>query len=114
MEDLQDFLFRDLYEDDTNTGYELESLLNFIRLNTVPLSSDQVKAIFLLNEFGLSDVAGYVNAVRGHMVGRRDYLSFVDSLTLGSRIKGTAKLDQVLKSTDASRMQIIKPSEMKV
>lgn len=114
MEDLQEFLSRDLYDNDLNSDYELESLLNFIRLNTVPFSSDQIKAIFLLNEFGLGDIGRYLNAMRGHMVVKKDYLAFVDSLTLGNRVKGTAKLEQILKSTNSNADIKVSPSEFKI
>lgn len=114
LEDLQEFLFRDLYDDDTNSNYELESLLNFIRLNTVVLSVEQIKAMFLLNEFGLGDICTYVNAMRGHMVSRKDYLCFVDSLTLGNRVKGTAKLEQILKSTNSNTDIKVSPSEFRM
>lgn len=114
LEDLQDFLYRDIFDDNINSTYELESLLNFVRLNTVSFSVEQIKAIFLLNEFGFSDICSYVNAMRGHMVTRKDYLAFVDSLTLGNRVKGTAKLEQVLKSTDSSKDIKISPSEFKM
>lgn len=114
LEDLQEFLSRDLYDNDLNSDYELESLLNFIRLNTVPFSSDQIKAIFLLNEFGLGDIGRYLNAMRGHMVVKKDYLAFVDSLTLGNRVKGTAKLEQILKSTSSKDNVKVSASEFRV
>ena len=114
MEDLQDFLYRDIFDDNINSTYELESLLNFVRLNTVPFSVEQIKAIFLLNEFGFSDICSYVNAMRGHMVVKKDYLSFVDSLTLGNRVKGTAKLEQILKSTSSKDNVKVSASEFRV
>lgn len=98
---VQDFLDRELFslDDDLDScSGEMEALLNFVRKNAVPLSSEQIKGIFLLREFGMGDIADFVNGMRSNLASKQDYLSFVNSITLGDRIRGNAKLANILKA----------------
>lgn len=96
---VQDFLDRELFVEDTEcVSGEMESLLKFIKINAVPLTSEQVKCIFLLREFGMSDISDYVNGMRSNLASKKDYLSLVNSITLGDRIKGNAKLANIVKA----------------
>lgn len=96
---VSDFLEKDLFDSVSEQVYELESLLNFVFKNGVSLSNEQIKAIFLLREFDCGDIANFVFNARSFCSSNRDFLSIIDSVTMGDRIKGTAKLVDILKSS---------------
>lgn len=95
---VQEYLDRDLFEEIDDSSSEMESLLNFIRKNAVPLTSEQIQGIFLLREFGMGDIADFANGMRSNLASKQDYLSIVNSITLGDRIKGNAKLANIVKA----------------
>lgn len=109
---VQDFLNRELFEEVDDTSGEMESLLAFMKSNAIPLTSTQVKAIFLLREFGMEDIGLYVNAMRSNMASKKDYLSVVNSITLGDRIKGNAKLANIVKAQVTSASNQIPQLEL--
>lgn len=99
---VQDFLDRELFEEVDDFSSEMVSLLDFMRKSSVPLTEDQVKAIFLLREFGMADIGDYVNGMRSNLANKKDYIDVVNSVTLGDRIKGNAKLANIVKAQVAS------------
>lgn len=80
-----------------NDENETLQILDFIRENGVPITTEQAKAMFLLQEMGLSDMANYVINVRSMMTPVKKYFEMTNKLTLADRIKGNAKLQNVLK-----------------
>lgn len=80
-----------------NDDNETLQILEFIRDNGVPITSDQAKAMFLLHEYGMPDIANYVLNVRTTMTPVKKFFEMVNKLTLADRIKGNAKLGNVLK-----------------
>lgn len=92
---VQDLLISDLLEEDSPQNEFVEVMEHFIQ-NGVPLTNDQSRAIFLLNEFGLADISSYILNVRKHMTPTARIYKLIDSLTMANRIKGNAKLQKVL------------------
>jgi hypothetical protein len=116
---VQDFMTKDLFEDDVEEKKnELLELLDFTRLNGVPLTDHQVRAFMILNENGLSDLANYANGVRPMVTPTSKYMKLIDKLTLADRIKGNAKLGKLLENQNnpagAVNAQELQPKAMKM
>lgn len=96
--------FNELMEEDTGNREpnEMLELLEFYRANGVPLTQDQVKSMFLMKENGLEDIAVFVASVRPHMTKPSKFMDLINKITLADRIKGNAKLSNLLKANVAS------------
>lgn len=104
--DVTKFAISDLLEsDDNKQNNELLEILDFTRINSVPLTDEQVKGMFLLHEFGLKDIAIYVDRIRPKLSPFRFFLRIIEKLTLADRIKGNAKLGNLLKANMGSPSQ---------
>lgn len=98
--------FKDLMEEDKESNEnELLELLEFYRHNGVPLTEKQVKATLLLHEFGLDDISQFANSVRPQMTKPKMFMKLIEKITLADRIKGNAKLSNLLKANVASTSQ---------
>jgi hypothetical protein len=84
--------------DNTSQDNEMLDILHFVRDNGVPLTSEQARGMFLLQEFGMADIANYVKNVRTLLTPFKKILDMVSKLTLADRIKGNAKLSGILKA----------------
>lgn len=96
MTTAQEFMIEDLLE--SSDDNDMLQVLNFVKQNGVPMTQDQARATFLLNEMGLHDLASFVTAVRPSMTPVSRYFRMTDKLTLADRIKGNAKLGNLLKA----------------
>lgn len=96
MSTVQEHFQKDLLE--SSDDNEMIQLLEFHRVNSVPMTKDQVRAAFLLKEMGLSDISAYVDSQRHRMTPRSVFSSLIKAVTMYDRIKGTAKLGQLLKA----------------
>lgn len=96
MSTVQDILQKDLLE--SSDDNEMIQLLEFHRVHGVPLTQNQVRASFILKEFGLEDIAEYVSDQRHKMTPRSIFAKVLRAVTLYDRIKGNAKLGQLLKA----------------
>lgn len=94
---VQSLLTKMLLDDDSKDN-EMLDVLGFIRDNGVPITNQQAKALFLLQEFGLHDIANYTMNVRTMMTPVKKFFEMVSKLTLADRIKGNAKLSNILKA----------------
>lgn len=96
--------FHELMEEDSvqREPNEMLELLQFYRQHGVPLTQEQVKAMFIMQENGLSDIAVFVNAVRPEMTKPKKFMDLINKITLADRIKGNAKLSNLLKANVAS------------
>lgn len=117
VDSVADLISRDIFEDSQNNSNEMHELLSFVKDNGVPLTENQVEGMFLLNlmddgENGLSDIANYANAVRPLMTPTKLYYDLVNKITLADRIKGTAKLGNILKAQVANPNNNIPSSEL--
>ena len=102
---VQDLISQDMFEKGENNNNEMLEILEFTKSNGTPLTQDQVKAWFLLNESGLQDIALFANAVRPQLTPMKKIFEMVNKITMADRIKGTAKLDKILKAQVASPTQ---------
>lgn len=96
---VQDLISQDMFEKKDSSGNDMLEVLQFTKENGVPLTEDQVKAWFLLNENGLEDIAMFANAVRPQMTPMKKIFDMVNKITMADRIRGTAKLDKILKAS---------------
>ncbi|HER2159128.1 TPA: hypothetical protein VJS26_001737, partial [Streptococcus pyogenes] len=96
---VQDLISQDMFEKKDSGGNDMLEVLQFTKENGVPLTEDQVKAWFLLNENGLEDIALFANAVRPQMTPMKKIFDMVNKITMADRIRGTAKLDKILKAS---------------
>ncbi|MBK5482939.1 hypothetical protein JFV29_13860 [Peribacillus sp. TH16] len=96
---VQDLISQDMFEKKDSGGNDMLEVLQFTKENGVPLTEDQVKAWFILNENGLEDIAMFANAVRPHMTPMKKIFDMVNKITMADRIRGTAKLDKILKAS---------------
>ncbi|MDY8049654.1 hypothetical protein UY416_25525 [Paenibacillus polymyxa] len=92
----QEAMIEELLE--TGEENEMMQILDFVKKNGVPLTQDQVIGTLLLNEMGLGDLAGFVQVNRTIMTPVSRYFKMTDKLTLADRIKGNAKLGNLLKA----------------
>ncbi|MFH5781815.1 hypothetical protein [Heyndrickxia oleronia] len=112
MKTVQDAMFEELFESGEENSNELLELLQFVKNNGVPLTDDQVQAMFILNEFDLGDIGKYAFKVRPELTPTKKIFRFVDKITLADRIKGNAKLGNLLKANMANPSQQIPASEL--
>lgn len=110
MAKVQDFMISELMEDDDNNikeNNELLELMQFTKVNGVPLTDGQVRGMFLLNEYGLGDIAEFVSAIRPELTPTKKYFKLIDKITLADRIKGNVKLSNLLKAQTAQPSQLV-------
>lgn len=96
---VQDLMISDLLEfNDDSAKNETIEMLDFMKQNGTPLTKDQAQAFFLLQEFQLFDIAQFVNTLRPNVTNPKMYFQTIDKITLADRIKGNAKLSNLLKA----------------
>ncbi|PAE86656.1 hypothetical protein CHH59_21475 [Shouchella clausii] len=100
MPTAQDVLIKDLFDEEESQPQQNETLeiLEFMKTNGVPLTSDQVKASFILKENGLSDIADFAVRAKPAVTPYKRFFELVNKLTMADRIKGNAKLSSILKA----------------
>lgn len=94
---VQDLLSEALMDSKSDNN-EMIEILEFLRDNGVPLTQDQAIAMFMLKEADIDDVSNFVMNVRKMMTPTKKYYDMTDKLTLANRIKGNAKLGNLLKA----------------
>lgn len=95
---VQDLMQEHLLEVGNEENNEMLQLMNFTRESGVAVTNQQSFAVFMLREMGLNDIASYVLNIRKHMTPTKRYLDVINKLTLADRIKGNAKLSNILKA----------------
>lgn len=93
---VQEVMIEELLE--SSDDNEMIQVLEFIRKNGVPLTQDQAIASFMLSEYELDDIPVFVQSIRSQMTPTTKYFKMTDKLTLADRIKGNAKLSNLLKA----------------
>lgn len=100
---VQELIKQELFTDTTEKNdNDMLQILEFMKVNGVPLTQDQTMGMFLLNEMGLGDIAVYANQMRPEMTPTKKYYDMVNKITLADRIKGSARLDKLLKAQVAN------------
>lgn len=93
---VQEFMIEDLLE--SSDDNDMIQVLEFVRKNGVPITQNQARGAFLLQQMGLEDLAAFPQKMRTQMTPVSRYFKITDKLTLADRIKGNAKLGNLLKA----------------
>lgn len=109
---VQDIIQSDIFEKDIKSSSEMVDLLDFVRLHGVPLTDYQVQAMFLLHEMDLMDIGSYMNNIRPYVTPKKTYYDVISKITLADRIKGTAKLKDIMKAQVPSTQQLPSTQEL--
>lgn len=110
---VQDFMMKDIFEDqEDKKNNELLELLEFTKNNGVPLTDDQVKGFFLLTEMGFNDIANYALSIRPEITTSKKFFKLIDKITLADRIKGNAKLSNLIKAQVSSPSNSLPTADM--
>lgn len=79
---------------DNNSG-AYDKILEFLRENSVSLSADQLKGLYLLNFFDLSDICTFILENKHLCVNRDVYFKALNILTLADKVKGQIRLENL-------------------
>ncbi|MFD5022376.1 hypothetical protein ACFWMP_26080 [Paenibacillus sp. NPDC058367] len=93
---VQEIMIKELLE--VSDDNEMIQALDFVRQNGVPLTTMQVAGTFQLIDAGITDVFTFINSARKLMTPTNKFYKLIDKLTLADRIKGNAKLSNLLKA----------------
>lgn len=93
---VQEIMIKELLE--VSDDNEMIQALDFVRQNGVPLSAMQVAGTYQLIDAGITDVFTFINSARKLMTPVSRFYKLIDKLTLADRIKGNAKLSNLLKA----------------
>ncbi|MEK7019882.1 hypothetical protein [Bacillus sp. FSL R9-9410] len=101
---VQEIMISDFYEEDTEEvqNNEMLELLGFMQQNGVPLKSEQVQAMFLMQEMGVGDIAKFMVDMKPKVTPFQRFFELINKITLADRIKGNAKLSGLIKAQVAS------------
>lgn len=111
MKTVQDLLIKDFLETDEENSNEMVQLLTFMNEHGTPLTSDQLKAFFILRENGLDYIADFVYSMKKRVTPSRIFFDMVSKITLADRIKGNAKLSHLMKA-NANPASGLKPEDI--
>lgn len=113
VETVQDLINKDIFEESSSNENDMLQVLEFTRQNGVPLTDEQVQAMFLLSQFEeTADIPLFMNAVRPMLTPTKQYMDLIGKITLADRIKGTAKLSNLLKAQVTSASAQVPSSEL--
>lgn len=79
---------------DNNSG-AYDRILDFLKENSVSLTPDQFKALYLLNFFDLSDICTFILENKHLCVNRDVYFKALNILTLADKVKGQIRLENL-------------------
>ncbi|PER15479.1 hypothetical protein CN484_20510 [Bacillus cereus] len=101
---VQEVMISDFYEENNEEveNNEMLELLHFMQQNGVPLKSEQVQAMFLMQEMGVGDIAKFMVDMKPKVTPFQRFFELINKITLADRIKGNAKLSGLVKAQVAS------------
>ena len=101
---VQEVMISDFYEENNEEveNNEMLELLYFMQQNGVPLRNEQVKAMFLMQEMGVGDIAKFMVDMKPKVTPFQRFFELINKITLADRIKGNAKLSGLIKAQVAS------------
>lgn len=100
---VQETMIEEFYEDEEEVNNnEMLELLHFMQQNGVPLKNEQVKAMFLMQEMGVGDIAKFMVDMKPKVTPFQRFFELINKITLADRIKGNAKLSGLVKAQVAS------------
>lgn len=92
--DLDSTLEKIFNNSDNNSG-AYDKILEFLRENAISLNSDQLKGLYLLNFFDLSDICTFILENKHLCTGRDVYFKALNILTLADKVKGQIRLENL-------------------
>lgn len=92
--DLDSTLEKIFNNSDNNSG-AYDKILEFLRENAISLNSDQLKALYLLNFFELSDICTFILENKHLCVNRDVYFKALNIITLADKVKGQIRLENL-------------------
>lgn len=92
--DLDSTLNQIFTSSDNNSG-AYDRILDFFRENAISLTSDQLKALYLLNFFDLSDICTFILENKHLCVNRDVYFKALNIITLADKVKGQIRLENL-------------------
>ena len=101
---VQEVMISDFYEENNEEveNNEMLELLYFMQQNGVPLRNEQIKAMFLMQEMGVGDIAKFMVDMKPKVTPFQRFFELINKITLADRIKGNAKLSGLIKAQVAS------------
>ncbi|HDX9702036.1 TPA: hypothetical protein ROY42_005994 [Bacillus thuringiensis] len=101
---VQEVMISDFYEENNEEveNNEMLELLYFMQQNGVPLKNEQVKAMFLMQEMEVGDIAKFMVDMKPKVTPFQRFFELINKITLADRIKGNAKLSGLIKAQVAS------------
>ena len=101
---VQEVMISDFYEENNEEveNNEMLELLYFMQQNGVPLKNEHVKAMFLMQEMGVGDIAKFMVDMKPKVTPFQRFFELINKITLADRIKGNAKLSGLIKAQVAS------------
>lgn len=92
--DLDSTLEKIFNNSDNNSGaYDI--ILDFFRKNSVSFTPDQLKGLYLLNFFDLSDICTFILENKHLCVNRDVYFKALNIITLADKVKGQIRLENL-------------------
>ncbi|PGE96550.1 hypothetical protein COM59_32120, partial [Bacillus pseudomycoides] len=87
---VQEVMISDFYEENNEEveNNEMLELLHFMQQNGVPLKSEQVQAMFLMQEMGVGDIAKFMVDMKPKVTPFQRFFELINKITLADRIKG--------------------------
>ena len=92
--DLDSTLEKIFNNSDNNSG-AYDKILEFLRENAISLNSDQLKGLYLLNFFDLSDICTFILENKHLCAGKDVYFKALNILTLADKVKGQIRLENL-------------------
>ena len=69
--------------------------MEFLKKNAISLNSDQLKGLYLLNFFDLSDICTFILENKHLCAGKDVYFKALNILTLADKVKGQIRLENL-------------------
>ena len=112
--EVQDLLQQEFFKESSKVDNDMVLNLMFFRNFATKLSNDQIKGLFYLKSLGsdFDDIYQHVLMMRKETTPFKKFMKFINTITLADRIKGSAKLKDVLKSSVASPSTTVNMSEL--
>lgn len=81
-------------DNNSNSG-AYDRILDFFRQNSVSLTPYQLKGLYLLNFFDLSDICTFILENKHLCAGRDVYFKALNIITLADKVKGQIRLENL-------------------
>lgn len=90
-----DSTLQQIFNNSDNNSGAYDKILEFLRENAISLNSDQLKGLYLLNFFDLSDICTFILENKHLCAGKDVYFKALNILTLADKVKGQIRLENL-------------------